>query len=140
HHEHRHVIAAGDPLVKEYAVQPRWRRGLDIGLLAQLADEGVDQRLAWLNPAARQMPAAHIAVLNQKDASFVVDHQRARPEREAARETPIGVQDAPGQRFQRIANGSERVHSRIPKRLTAPWQWGLSPWLSKALDFSLEDF
>src|SRR5437660_4805516 len=65
HHEHRHVIAAGDPLVEEYAVQPGWRRRLDIGLLPQLANERIDQRLAWLNPTARQMPAAHIAVLNQ---------------------------------------------------------------------------
>src|SRR5262245_23628136 len=84
HDVYRHVITAGDPLVKEYAVQPGRRRGFDIGLLAQLANERVDQGLARLDPTARQVPAAHIAVLNQQDASLVVDHQRARPKREAA--------------------------------------------------------
>src|SRR6266705_369536 len=64
HDVYRHVIAAGDPLVKEYGMQPGWRRRLDIGLLAQLANECFDQRLARLDPAARQVPAAHIAVLN----------------------------------------------------------------------------
>src|SRR5215467_11095859 len=100
HHEYRHMIAAGDPFVKEDAVQPGWRRRLDIGLLAQLANERIDQRLARLDPAPRQVPAAHVAVLNQKDASLVVDHQGTRPERETARKPPIDVQDASDERLQ----------------------------------------
>src|SRR5262245_6170461 len=79
HHKHCHVVPAGDPLVKEYAMETGWCRGLDIGLLAQFANERIDQGLAWLDPTARQVPAAHIAVLNQQDAPFVVDHERARP-------------------------------------------------------------
>src|SRR5215470_3138496 len=115
HHEYRHVIAAGDPLVKEDAVQPGWRRGLDIGLLAQLANKRIDQRLARLNPAPRQVPAAHVAVLNQKNAPLVIDHQGARPQRETAREPPINMQDTPNERLQRVANGPEGgLHSPIP--------------------------
>ena len=70
HHEHRDVIAAGRPVVEEHAVQLRRRGHLDVALLAQLARGCFEQGLADLDPAARQMPAADIAVLDQKDAAF----------------------------------------------------------------------
>jgi len=52
--------------------------------LAQLANERIDQRLARLDAAPRQVPAAHIAVLDQKDAAVRADHQGAHAERHAA--------------------------------------------------------
>src|SRR5262249_35444669 len=98
---------------KEYSVQPRRRRGLDIGLLAQLANERIDHRLAWLDATTRKVPAAHVAVLDQKDAPLIIDHQCTCPQRETAGKPPIDVQDAPDERFQRIANPMERLHCQI---------------------------
>jgi hypothetical protein len=71
------VIAPGGAIVEENSVQPRRRRHLDVALLAQLPRHRLGERLAGLDPAARQMPAAHIAVLDQKDPPVRVDHQGA---------------------------------------------------------------
>ena len=61
----------------------------------QFARQCGKERLAWLDAAARQMPAGDIAVLDQKHPAGVVDHQRADAERHAARESPISMQRAP---------------------------------------------
>src|SRR5262249_16089975 len=56
HHEERDVIAAGSAIVEENSVQPRRRRHLDVALLAQLPRQRLGERLAGLDPAARQVP------------------------------------------------------------------------------------
>src|SRR5262249_52944104 len=104
HHEHRHMVAARDPPVKENTMQPGWCRRLDIGLLPQLSNERIEERLAGLDPTARQVPAPHIAVLNQEDSPLVVDDERSRPERETPGESPIGMQHLPDQWLKGPAN------------------------------------
>ena len=49
-HENRHVVARREAVVEEHAMQRGLRGGLEIALLAQLADERVDQGLARLDP------------------------------------------------------------------------------------------
>ena len=76
HHVERNVIAAGNAVVEEQAEQLRRLGRLDIALLPQFARERLRQGLARLDPAARQVPAAHVAVPDQENASLAVDHQR----------------------------------------------------------------
>src|SRR5215468_6414992 len=38
-------------------------------------------RLADLDPATRQVPATHVAMIDQKDAPLLVDHQPPHPSR-----------------------------------------------------------
>jgi len=121
HDEQRNMVAPGVPVVEEDSVQPRRLADVDIALFAQLARDRLDQRLAGLNPAARQMPSAHIAVLDQKDAPSVVDHQRAHTQRHAARKPPVEVQHAPQRRLERAAHTIETdpLHTGPLPRLRA---------------------
>src|SRR5262245_46337336 len=118
HHEYRHVVAAGDPLVEEYTVQPGWRRRFDLGLLPELANERIKERLAGLDPATRQMPAPHITVLDQEHSPLIVDNKRPRPERETPGKSPVGVQEASDQRLKsrtnRLENGLHPLKSLCP--------------------------
>src|SRR6516165_9957013 len=107
HDEERDVIAPGGAIVEENSMQPRRRRHLDVALLAQLPRDGPVERFAGLDPAARQVPAADVAVLDQENAPVRVDHQRARAERHRACEAPIDVQQAPQRRLERTAGPTE---------------------------------
>jgi len=107
HYEHRHVVAAGDPLIEKNTVQPGWPRRLDIGFLPQLANKRIKERLTGLDPTARQMPAPHIAVLNQEDSPLVVDDEPSCPERETPGKSPVGMQHVPDQWLKRTANRLE---------------------------------
>ena len=91
HHKERDVVAPGIAVVEKYAVQRGRTDELDIAFLAQFPRQRLRDRLAGLDPAARQMPAADIAVLDQKDAPLGIDHQRPHAKRHGARETPIEV-------------------------------------------------
>src|SRR4029077_11121683 len=86
----------------------RWRRQLDIALLGELARERREQRLARLDTAPRQMPAAHISVPDEKDSTRIVDHDSAYAEREATGETPIGMHAAPHRGFDRLSHAAQR--------------------------------
>ncbi len=87
--ENRHMIATRNPLIEKDSVQP-WRAGeTDIALLRQFPHQRLQHGLADLHPAARQVPAAHIAVLYQQDAAGAVDHQTAYAECHPARKAPI---------------------------------------------------
>src|SRR5262249_16771890 len=79
----------------EDAVQRRRAGELDVAFLGELARERGDQRLARLDAAAGQVPAAHISVLDQEDAALLVDDDAADAERETAREAPVQMEDAP---------------------------------------------
>ena len=57
HHVDRHVVALRIERMKEHAVQQRRTGQLEIALLLQFARQRLQQRLADLDPAARQMPA-----------------------------------------------------------------------------------
>ena len=76
HHEHRHMIAARDARVEEDAVQDRRAERRDAALLHQFARQRLPDGLAGLDPAAGQMPARHVAVLDQKDPAV---RGRSRP-------------------------------------------------------------
>src|SRR5262249_19230598 len=95
HDEECDVITPGDAIVEEYSLRLRWRRHLDIALLLQFPRQRLTHRLADLDPAARQVPATHVAMIDQKDAPLLVDHEPAHPERHGVRKAPIGMQDAP---------------------------------------------
>ena len=94
-HEHCDVVAPRHTAVEKNAVQHRRRGRLDVALLRELADQRVDHSLAGLDPAARQVPAAHVAVLHQKHAVRLVDDEATHAERHAALEAPISVEAAP---------------------------------------------
>src|SRR5262249_22791106 len=99
--EERDVIAPRGAIVEENSMQPRRRRHLDVALLAQLPRHCLGERLAGLDPAARHVPAAHIAMLDHSDPAVRVYHQRAPSERHGAREAPIDVEHAPQRGLER---------------------------------------
>ena len=65
----RHVVAPRIERMKEDAMQRRRPGEFDIALLRQFARERFQQRLAGLDPAAGQMPAVGVAVLDQEYAA-----------------------------------------------------------------------
>ena len=58
----------------------------------KLARQRLQQRFARLDPAAGQMPALGIGVLDQEHAALAVEHHGAHAERQPAREPPIEMQ------------------------------------------------
>jgi hypothetical protein len=72
----------------------------DPALLAEFAMQSHTNGLAGFDPAARQVPAADIAVLNQKHAIFAVEHDGADAKRHAARKAPIEVKKPPQRRLE----------------------------------------
>src|SRR5712675_2899862 len=109
------MIAPRYAAIEEHPVQSWRRRQLDIAFLGQLARERREQRLARLDTAPGQMPAAHIGVLNQEDPAVVVDHETAHTEREATGETPVEMHAAPHRRFNRLAHAAQRPRHRFAK-------------------------
>src|SRR6478735_11586848 len=65
------VIAPRYAPIEEHRVQLRWRRQLDIAFLGELARERREQRLARLDTAPRQVPAAHIGVPDEEDSTRI---------------------------------------------------------------------
>ena len=76
-------------------MQHRRAHRFDPPLLHQLAMQRVEQRLADLDPSARQVPAGDIAVLDQKHLVVGVEHYGADPQRHAADQPPIEVEHPP---------------------------------------------
>jgi hypothetical protein len=110
HHEQDDVIAPGDAAVEVDAVQHRRPGQLDIPLLQDFAGECLEHGLAQFHPSAGQMPAGHIAVLDQEHAPVPVDDQRAHAERQAAREPPVDMEDAAQRRLHCPADLVEHRH------------------------------
>ena len=52
----------------------------DIGFLGKLARQGLYERLADLDPTARQMPASNITMLDQQHPAAFVEDEAANPE------------------------------------------------------------
>src|SRR5262245_15585193 len=98
-----------------------WRRHLDIALFLQFPRQRLNHRLADLDPATRQVPATHVAMIDQKDAPLLVDHEPPHPERHDARKAPIGMQDAL-QRQHRNRN-SVTSHGNLASVVT----WNVKP-------------
>jgi len=120
HDVERHVVAPRRPLVEEHAVQGRRRGQQDIAFLGQLARERREERLAGLHPAAGQVPALHIRMLDQEDAAAAVDHHGARAQGRSARETPVDMHQPPDQRLKRAAQALQRHGSE--RCQTGPFQ------------------
>ena len=91
HHIERDVIAHRIARMEIDAVQFRRPGQFDIALLAEFARQRLEQRLARLHPAAREMPAAGIGVLDQENPALAVEHQAAHPEREPAGKPPVDM-------------------------------------------------
>ena len=73
HHEHRHMVAPRHARVEEDAVQHRRLRApmMPPSSTSSRASASRDG-FAGLHPAARQVPARHVAVLDQEDAALRV--------------------------------------------------------------------
>ena len=99
HDIERDMVATGNPRIEVRAVQHRRSRDLDVPLFHELARERLKHRFAGLDPAARQMPPVHIAMLDEEDASLIIDDEGAHAERHAAAEAPIGMQRATDRRL-----------------------------------------
>ena len=84
HHVDRHVVAPRIERMEEHAVQHRRPGQLDVALLRKFARQRLQQRLAGLDPAAGQMPAVGVGVLDQEHAA-VADRAPGRARRASAR-------------------------------------------------------
>src|SRR5665213_265995 len=101
------MVAARDAGVEEHAVQPGLGREADVALLHQLARERGAQAFAGLDPAAGQMPAADIRMLDQEHAAMPVDHQAEGAEGHAARKPPAEMEYAAQKRFEAAAQAAK---------------------------------
>src|SRR5262245_3132460 len=106
----RDMIALRNAAVEIDAAQLRRAGQLDVSFLAHLTRKRVEQRLAGLDAAARQMPTGDVGVLDQEHARLRVDHQRTDTERQAARLTQVEVQPTADYRF---GKSSQRVHASL---------------------------
>ena len=81
----------------------------------------VEQRLAGLHPAARQVPAVHVGVLDQEDAARAVDHHGARAQASRRARSASRNASAAGSAAQARGAGVAR-HSplRIPRKRRLP--------------------
>jgi len=79
-HKDGDVVAARDGRIEEHAVKLRGINERNIGLLKKFALERLAERLTNLDPATGQMPARHIAVLDQKNPTLPVDHGGSHPQ------------------------------------------------------------
>ena len=109
---------AGTPGIEEHAMQLRRPRELDVSFLAQLARERVAYRLADFHPAARQVPAADIAVLDEKDAA-------------AARRSPARARQAScrGQSANKCAGRAASARAPAQRGRTAVARFACAPVL-----------
>ena len=101
-HVDRDMVAAGDMAVEEQAVQHRLAGQFDPPLLHQFAAQRIEEGLADLDAAARQMPAGDVAVLDQKHPVVAIQHHGADPERHAAGEPPIEMENPPQRRLEAL--------------------------------------
>src|SRR5262249_7163560 len=92
---YRNMVAPRHMAVEEYAMQHRLALQLDPPFLHQFAPQRVEHGLADFDAAARQVPAGHIAVLDQKDFPLRIDDNGADAEGHAAGETPIEMKQPP---------------------------------------------
>src|SRR5882757_6139234 len=76
------------------AVQRRGPGQLDVAFFGQFASERFEQSLAGLYPAAGQVPAIGIGVLDQEHAAVAVEHYCADTQRQPAREPPVEMHQA----------------------------------------------
>jgi hypothetical protein len=103
------MVPARDVAVEEQPVQDGFTHELNTALFDQLAPQRLQKRLSGLDPAARQVPAGHIAVLDQEYAIVPVDHHRADPERHATGKAPVEVENAPQNRLKTFPQ-VRRIH------------------------------
>ncbi len=93
--EYDHVVPSRYPSIQENAVELRRTNHLDVALFGKLASKGLENGFAGLHSAARQMPTADIAVLDQENTAVLVNHQSADSKGNPPRKTPIQMQDPP---------------------------------------------
>src|SRR5215469_15690775 len=65
----------------------------DVAFLFEFASKGVEHGFARLDSATREMPAAHIRVLDQEHAALPIDHETTHAERQSARQAPAEVHE-----------------------------------------------
>ena len=70
----------------------------------------VEQRLADLDPSARQVPAGDIAVLDQKHLVVGVEHYGADAQGHAADQPPIEMEHPPELRFKPLSQVLQSGH------------------------------
>ena len=102
-HIDRDMIARRDVAIMEDAVQQRRAVELDPPLLLQLAPQRFDKAFTNLDPAAGQIPAMDIAVLDQEHLVVGVEHDGADSERHAADQPPVEMKHPPDLRLVALA-------------------------------------
>jgi hypothetical protein len=103
------VIAPRNMAVEKNAVQRGFAAYLDSPFLHEFAIQRRTQGLTDLDAAARQMPACHIAMLDQKDPVVGVEHHAAHAERQAASEPAVQVKQ-PAQHGLATAPQTVEIH------------------------------
>ncbi len=99
HDEHRHMVARRIRGVVKQAVQRGRCRHGDVALLGKLARDRRRDRLAHLDAAPGQMPAADVAVPHQEDAPLAIENDGPYADRQPAREPPEEMKKAAQDRF-----------------------------------------
>ena len=85
----RDMIASRNTPVQIHPKELRWASKPDAAFFQQLACECGPHCFADFNAAARQVPTSHIAVLYEKHASFVVNHNGTHANRHSVSKAPI---------------------------------------------------
>ena len=85
--------------VEENAVQNGFTLEFNPPFFDQFATQRVQEGFADFDPAAWQMPAGDVAVLDQKHLAIAVEHDAANPKGHAAGETPIQMKQPAQRRF-----------------------------------------
>ena len=73
-------------------MQHRWLCRRDSALLQEFALECLEQSLAGLDPATRQVPARDVTVLDEEQTALRVDYDRLHTQRHAAGKARIEMQ------------------------------------------------
>jgi hypothetical protein len=107
------MVAAGDVAVEEQAVQDRLPAQFDPPLLHQFPPQGFEKGFADLYAAARQVPAGDVTVPDQKHPVVAVEHHAADPERHAAGDPPIEVEDPAQLRLETLSQALQRRHANL---------------------------
>lgn len=103
------VIAPRNMAVEKNAVQRRFAAYFDSPFLNEFAFQRRTRRLVDLDAAAGQMPACHIAMLDQKDPVIGVEHHATHAERHATGEPAVQVKQ-PAQRGLLTAPQTVKIH------------------------------
>src|SRR5581483_7082752 len=115
------MVARRHPSIEINRMEHRRSVQLDIAFLAQLARKRRKERLTMFDPAAGEMPARNVGMLDQEHAALAIENQGANAESEAARKSPVEVEKHADKRLQATTD-SAQCHAgfRLRSGLASP--------------------